>query len=95
MGSPINVWSSMRAALHPDLRWLIDNQQAICEVWPAGKPWRIERPIKVWPDGRVRIEFVHTWPSFGTARRECEDRLGRVGHPAVMPPIEGDIEKVE
>lgn len=72
--TPFNVWKTMRAALHPDLRWLIDNQTYILAAWPA-RSMPKERPIKVWPDGRVRIEFVHTWDSFAEARAECTKRM--------------------
>lgn len=72
--APFNVWSNMVGALHPDLAWLVANQAEIVKVWPA-RAMPKERPVKVWPNGFVRIEFVHTWPNFGEAREECERRV--------------------
>lgn len=75
MSGPFLIWPNMAVACEPDLRWLVENHAAIVAAWRA-RPMRVPRPIKVWPNGRVRIEFCGTWGSFAQARRECEEMVG-------------------
>ena len=70
MNGPINIWPNMTNALEPHLKWLVENQARIVEVWPA-KPMPKTRPIKFWPDGRVRVEFVGTFQSAAHAYAVC------------------------
>ena len=73
MPPPINIWSNNKVD-DEDLRWLLDNQAAIIKVHPA-RPMPKERPIKLWTDGRVRIEFVGTFTSAKIARQRYEQLI--------------------
>jgi hypothetical protein len=73
MPHPINVWQNHTTS-DADLRWLLDNQPEIVKAWPARSMPRT-RPLKVWHDGRVRIEWCGTFPSAKAAREEAERRM--------------------
>lgn len=69
--APVNVWPNMAFLCHTDLAWLIHNQANIVRARRARHMEKV-RPIKAWPNGRVRVEFVGTWPSAPAARAELE-----------------------
>jgi len=71
---PFNVWPNMAVALNEDLRWLVENQAAIVKAHGA-RPMPKARPVKVWPDGKVRIEWVETFESAAAAREHWEGML--------------------
>ena len=56
----------------PDLRWLVENQAAIVKAAGARRMDKV-RPIKVWADGRIRIEFVGTFSSAAEARERFKE----------------------
>lgn len=93
--APFLIWPNMATALHPDLRWIVEHRADIEKAWPigGGKPG-VVRPVKVWPDGRVRVEFVHTWPSFAAARCDCEQRI-RVSGPEGANEVSSSSEQSE
>jgi len=72
--APINVWPNMAFFCHADLAWLVRNQANIVKARRV-RPMEKTRPIKAWPNGRVRIEFVGNWPSAAAARQELEPLL--------------------
>lgn len=64
---PFNLWPSMAVALTDDLRWLVlHHERAVRNRRPSG------RPIKMWPNGRVRIEFFGTFQNAAAARAAAE-----------------------
>lgn len=71
VNTPMNIWPSMRLHLNSDLRWLVENQSLIVKAAKA-RPMPVVRPIKAWPDGRIRIEFVGTFPSASAARKRFD-----------------------
>jgi hypothetical protein len=75
MPAPRNIWPSYTTT-DADLRWLIDNQATIVKAWPA-RAMHTVRPVKLWEDGRVRIEWCGTFPSASEARAEAERRIAK------------------
>lgn len=70
-----NLWPG-RPIGDDDLDWLVANLSTISVAWginPTG------RPLKVFPDGRVRIDFVGTFASAKVARKQAEARIGEGG----------------
>lgn len=65
---PFNVWRNMKAAVVPELRYLLDHHERWVHECKRGRaPSKVARPIKVWPDGRCRIEFGGTFPTIRAA----------------------------
>jgi hypothetical protein len=73
MPAPRNIWINTPITC-PKLRWLRDNQAAILKARKCRGLWSY-RPLKVWQDGKVRIEFCHTWPSIDAAYEECRQQV--------------------
>lgn len=67
-----NVWPNT-AVDCPDLAWLLSHHEEIVRNKPGTRQMPKTRPIKVWPDGRVRIEFVGTYATAAFAR-QCLER---------------------
>lgn len=65
---PWNVWKS-EAVTDPDLRWLLNNQREIVNNKEGARKMKeFDRPLKMWHDGRVRVEFIGTYKSASEAR---------------------------
>lgn len=67
-----NIWPNTKIE-DTDLQWLVDNQRKIInnKEGARGMPAK-NRPIKLWADGRVRVEFVGTYKSTSEARKYLE-----------------------
>ncbi len=70
------IWPNMALHCEPHLRWLVEHQDDIVRAFSARRMTK-PRPVKVWPDGRVRIEFVKTFPSSLVASEICAERIYR------------------
>ena len=74
---PFDVWPNMANALEPDLKWIVDHQSTIVEMIGARKMVKT-RPVKFWPDGRVRVEFVGTFASTAVAKAYLLNKMHKI-----------------
>ena len=63
-----------------DLDWCVRNRHAIWRrQHPAAKKDPPNRPLLVWRDGRVRVEFVGTYDSAAECREQWERWISQEG----------------
>lgn len=74
---PFQIWPNMAPACTEDVRFLLNHHEDwVHQCKNSRRPKG--RPLKMWPDGRVRIEFGGNFKSAAAARKVVEQGLAEL-----------------